>query len=529
MNVNNSVNATIRLIEDLSLPITKESIEEEFSIHPEYLNFVGISDVLQKWRIQSKAFKIPFADIETIPLPFIAQVISKEGPGFCTVKKFTADYIVIGNKESKALRLPRKEFENQYTGSILAVEPEEDAGESNFKKIKFEILSKKIFKLFVFLISLIILGLWLYELNKTNTLNWAFGLLLILKILGLATTILLLIHSFNSNNSFTKQFCTEENDRQCNAILNSNAAKITNTLSWAEVGFFYYSATLLIAILNPSSIGIFQLLSILSIICIPYTFFSIFYQWKIAKQWCIMCCTIQTLFFLELITVYHYIQLPFEWLSNYQIILLLISILLPISSWYFFKPFFQKSIKAISLQAQLRSFKYNKQLFQKLLFEERKYTLPDKNDCLILGNKTSEKIITIISNPFCPQCAKVHEAVNSLLVYKKDIQVRIIFSATSQNDPKAETIIHFISLYQYLSTDKFKIALDEWYSGKMRFDFERWSKKYPAPDPNSFVMSVFNSQTLWIKNAKLKQTPLIIINEYEMPQLYKLNEISYLI
>ncbi|HEY2722735.1 MAG TPA: hypothetical protein VGI82_13465 [Chitinophagaceae bacterium] len=40
------------------------------------------------------------------------------------------------------------------------------------------------------------------------------------------------------------------------------------------------------------------MISWLNIFALPYTLFSVYYQWKVAKQWCILCLAVQGLLLL---------------------------------------------------------------------------------------------------------------------------------------------------------------------------------------------------------------------------------------
>jgi len=40
-------------------------------------------------------------------------------------------------------------------------------------------------------------------------------------------------------------------------------------------------------------------LAILSFCALPYILFSVYYQWQVAKQWCVLCLTVQTILFAE--------------------------------------------------------------------------------------------------------------------------------------------------------------------------------------------------------------------------------------
>ena len=36
----------------------------------------------------------------------------------------------------------------------------------------------------------------------------------------------------------------------------------------------------------------------INILALPYTIFSVYYQWRVAKQWCVLCLVVQGLLIL---------------------------------------------------------------------------------------------------------------------------------------------------------------------------------------------------------------------------------------
>jgi Vitamin K epoxide reductase family len=123
-------------------------------------------------------------------------------------------------------------------------------------------------------------------------------LLLVFKTVGLVTTVLLLVQHVDAGNPLIRKLCGNNGKRNCNALLSSMAARLSTWLSWAEVGFFYFAGTLLVLLFNSGENAIMQVLVLLNLLCLPYTFYSVYYQWR-AKQWCLFCCIVQALLWLE--------------------------------------------------------------------------------------------------------------------------------------------------------------------------------------------------------------------------------------
>src|SRR6202012_5749326 len=125
-----------------------------------------------------------------------------------------------------------------------------------------------------------------------------------------------------------------EKKSSCNAILSSGAPKIFKWLTWSEVGFFYFAGTWLLPLFGGHSCAILQMLAVLNIISLPYTFYSIYYQARVAKEWCVLCCTVQGLLWLEfgvLVTIYPGLSLSAIPLAALSAVL--ICLLAPVILW----------------------------------------------------------------------------------------------------------------------------------------------------------------------------------------------------
>src|ERR1700761_8698610 len=63
------------LINELHIPVTQQSIEEEIARHPSYQSMLAISELLDNWQIPNAAYRLTFDELMAaeIPTPFIAR------------------------------------------------------------------------------------------------------------------------------------------------------------------------------------------------------------------------------------------------------------------------------------------------------------------------------------------------------------------------------------------------------------------------------------------------------------------------
>jgi len=336
----------------------------------------------------------------------------------------------------------------------------------------------------------------------------------------------LLIQSIDASNPLVQNLCGLNSKNNCNAILKSEAAKVTSWLTWSEVGFFYFAGSLLTLVINPNSLTV---LAWINLFTLPYTVYSINYQYR-QKNWCILCCTIQVLLWLEFLTSIGFGLITFKQadLTPYTLFLSLFCFLLPIATWAFLKPFFSKASQVSSLKQQLNKFKYNSELFIQALENQPHYAVPEDLMPIILGNPLAENIITMVSNPFCDPCAKAHQQLDEWLRQRNDLQLKIIFTtADHDDDEKTKMARHINALAKSNNMAFVENALSDWYAQTQK-KYDTWAEQYPV-SLNGDINKVTERQKAWCELAEIAFTPTILVNGYKLPEPYKLEDIKYLI
>jgi len=417
-------------------------------------------------------------------------------------------------------KLPLAEFKEIYDGVILmAGVPENYSAPAAIPKG-----AKNIFIAVV--IMLMLTAGVTYHTNYFASLNWQILLLTVLKTAGLITSVLLLVQSIDANNPLVQKLCRAGKKLNCNAILSSKAATVFKGLTWSEAGFFYFAGTWLITMFGGNSIQ-WQTLLVLNLISLPYTVYSVCYQARVAKQWCILCCTVQAILWLEFITLIskndEFVKPDINALST-----VIICLFTPVVLWLMLKPLLLKAKQLQPLKDQLRAFKYNTDLFNKLLATQPKYAHPDEEWSIVLGNVEADNIVTMVSNPYCPPCSKTHELLHKLITQNENIQARIVFTAdNTDEDRKTPVSRHIMALSNQKNEEKLKQALHDWYGQKQK-NYEAWAKVYPV----NLVERDFyklDKQKHWCDMAGVTHTPTLLLNGYRLPELYQLSDLKYML
>ncbi len=516
----NAIAVTEQLLKQLNVKVTANTIHEKLEAHPDFPSFLAISDCLTEWKVGSRSYNIDRTtfDKEDLYYPFIAH-LSETGGRFILIKSIESQKVIYGDEKTKQGEITESEFLNRWSGFALHATAKQESGEDRFTQNRF----KELLISLMAPVAILTFAILLYIAFAGRTVNWPVFALSGLKLGGIGISVVLLMQSLNANNPFVKNLCSLAGKNDCNAILKSDAAKVTSWLSWSEVGFFYFAGSFLSLLFDPTSL---YLLAWLNLFALPYTIYSISYQYR-NKNWCVLCCCVQALLALE--AAVFLITQSYE-LPNFSAfgLITLISFLIPILTWSFLKPFFTDASQIKSVKQQLKKFKYNSDLFKQALTSQPRYAIPDELMPVVLGNPNAETTITMVSNPFCGPCAKAHETLDQWLKTRDDIKIKVIFTTANHDDDEKTKVSRHVSALSLLNDAKLlEDALNDWYrQGDKKY--ELWAKRYPIVF-NGEMNVVTAKQKEWCKMAEISSTPAILINGYKLPEPYRLEDIKYLL
>lgn len=520
----NAISVTYSLIKKLSIPVSRYTVIHDLEEHPDYPSLLAVSDCLTSWNVQNQAVQLDKenCNIDELPLPFIAH-LKIDGGQLMLINEIHDNVVHFSNENELKGRVSRDEFLAYWDGILLYSEKHEASGEPDYKNALIKGISNQARLPFLITIVLLIV----LSAIDYHSITWAYAAILLMKLSGIVVSCVLLMHSINFHNPFIQNLCSLGKKNDCNAILKSEAAKVTSWLSWSEVGMFYFSGTFIYLLLSPSDMGF---ISWLNLFCLPYTFYSIGYQIRV-KSWCILCCSIQAILWLEAIV---FLSGDFSFyltdlnLGYSTFALALLCFFFPIAFWSFIKPLLLKTGQIRPLKQQLKKFKYNSILFNQLLSTQTRYSVPDDLMPVVLGNPNAETIITMVSNPFCGPCATAHQQLETWLSERDDLQLKVVFTtADHDDDSRTKVARHVAALSKLENRDIAKKALNEWYSESGK-KYETWAQKFPVELDNE-TNTITKKQKEWCKLTEISFTPTIFVNGYKLMSPYQLEDIKYLL
>ncbi len=252
-----------------------------------FKTWFGLSRALQDYGVESEAYFLPDKNnIKDLPLPFIAHTAGAEGGNIIVtaIDGDNVEYISLGQPKQTTL----ERLINAWDGNVFLSKANEGAAEPDLglhRRLDFFKKSKK----WVLLACMVALLVYAFVSNGLYR-NISAYFIAAIDIAGLYVTYLLVQKSLKIHNPKADKFCGVLQEGGCDDILATSASKFFGLFGWSEVGFAYFSVSLLALLMFPASL---PSLALCNMCCLPFTVWSIWYQRFRAKRWCTLCVTVQ--------------------------------------------------------------------------------------------------------------------------------------------------------------------------------------------------------------------------------------------
>jgi uncharacterized membrane protein len=525
-NEKNAFEAIWQLVRLTNLKITATSLKNALLQHPNFPTFVAFSDVLHDFNVPNLATRLTPDRLHEIPLPAIAHF---EGGGgtFITITKIIDDTIEWTHDEIGIKKESIAYFLHYWQGNTLLIEPHATSGEVNYKENrKQEIIECLRFPFIITGLAIIFFGLLLYQVTKQYTItdNWQYYTLLFTKTIGLVVSVMLVWYSIDNNNSFLRSVCQLNNKTNCNNILNSKAARIFSWLTWSEVGLFYFAGGFLTLLFAPP-LGAWWFLGILSVLALPYTLWSIYYQAFVAKEWCPLCVSIQVLIWAEFF-IFPKMDLTLNSFNGFNWDSILVPFfggwgLTPIL-WAFIKKHLKKSLQTDTIDREFQKLKFDPDYIQALMSKE--VFLPpifEGMKTIEMGNLTAKDNILLVVNPICTFCKEHFNDGLNLISSNLDIKITLIFFVPPFQNDASNIISQFIL---GLANNGRDIELLKYWFTQENPELNKFLKleKFDAIEGEKQV----NFHRRWVSLSESQVSPTIYLNNVKVPSHFKISDIK---
>lgn len=495
------------------IKVSKDYFEQRIKSHPNYPALLSLIDTLNGLGLENKAVEAEEEYIQQFSFPFLAQT-PKAVNGFEIIPSI------------KYYEQNKEKFLNRWEGIAVMVAPSQ-----TIHNIEHEIFLKRKNRNDYKLIFAATLGLIFYLVATVLNFEPAFSTFSFLCISGIAICSLIILHKFGKSNSFTQHFCNAAKSHNCDLVLNSKASEIIKGVHFGDIGFIYFSGILLYYLFScilGAAQDAFALLIIPSCLAFVFSFFSLYYQWKIVKAWCKMCLITIAIIWLQAIVSFSYVVETKHIILNLKLLFPFLLAFLLAFTWLLIKPLIKSTLAEKERTIELLKWKRNPDIFQALI-QQQPFTntfLPDNP--VRFGKVDAPLQFTIVSNPFCRPCAMAHQELEDL--YKRfptQVSLNVIFlvkSAVDKEDRKTIAVEHILKAI--LSTNNKLQVLHEWFE---IMNIQNWEEKYPSFNQNKNALNALQSYEHWLQKNTVSHTPLVYLNGYTLPRQYALKDIESLV
>jgi uncharacterized membrane protein len=520
----NAFVALNNLLKIAKVKVTETTLKNKLLQHSDFPTLVSLSDVLTDLKVDNMATRINPYQLSEIPLPAIAHF--EDGSGYGIINKIENNQVEWLH-EKMGIRLESiAEFSQKWQGITLLAQPNGNSGEENYSKNRrFEIIENSRNP---FIISglLLILGYFIV-INFTNLSvenpNYFYAFL-IAKFAGVIVSCFLIWYSIDANNSFLRSVCEINSKTNCGNILNSEAANFFGWLTWSEIGLFYFMGGFIALLFSNNLNETLLILKWLNVLALPYTIWSVYYQAFVAKEWCVLCLTVQVLLWVEFFTLS-----PISFTLNIDIINSFINLSLCFLSvtilWAFIKKPIQNSGRFDETYNTLQKIKFDPDFVKGILSTER--MLPpifEGMKVLKMGNPEAENIITLALSPSCASCSRTFSEVQKLVHNNTQFRCEIIFSTSNEaNHVGGQVARGLLSL----PLEQMEEASQKWFRN-IKQDQQKWRLNLGIDEDSKEIYQQMAFHLRWLELAGIVSAPAIFLNKAEIPSVFGVSNIEKL-
>ena len=525
-----NVKATIAFLNQLRVRVNASTVNETLQNHPDWPSLLSVSDVLHKWGVPNGAGKIAPENMDELPLPFIAVTDNRETPLVVVTAINDQEVSSLYDSYKKEAAESRSDFIKRWNGIYLIAEPSTHAGDPDYEKIK----RKESLITFIRITTPVMVAVaatFIFLANARTNIFPATGAILqyFITLAGLLVSSLLLWYEMDKNNPLLNKVCTGIANGNCTAVLTHKGAKVFSWLSWSELGAGYYAGALLCMVFAGEHMRPYlSLIALLNLLAMPYPVFSVYYQWRVIKQWCVLCLAVQALLIAGIINVLaNHLYGSMHEISFPIFVQSFLLYALPLLAWLTIKPFILKLRDAKHMKRDYLRIKFNTEIFATLLRKQKQVAVPAGSLGIDLGNLAAKHTLIKVCNPYCGPCAKAHPEIEKLLEDVPDLKVRIIFNATNrETDMRSKPAKHLLAIAAMNDPGTIRKALDDWYLADKK-DYAVFAGKYPLNGALQQQDEKVEHMRRWCDESGIEYTPTFFLNGYQLPGTYNITDLKY--
>ncbi len=515
----NLFNVLLSFLKKENIHLNQDELKLQLLSHSSYPSLHAITGVLDHFSIDNIALELPKEHEILIQLPkyFIAHINSQQKEEFVLVNQLENRIaIVYSNKKKNKIAI--EDFLEIWSGIIIAAEKDNNT-------VSGKTINNKLTSIFFYsLIGILMLGVFFY--TKPSLLS---SLHFILSVIGVSLSVLIVKHEFGFQSKTLDRICSVSEDTSCDAVLNSKGASIFNNIKLSDISLLYFVGLTFTWLIYVNLDLTITAIIFLTLMALPITFYSIYYQYQIVKKWCPLCLGIVAVLWLQCCTLlFNETVIPSMKLDYTSSFVLFFSFSFTTSLWVFIKPLLKKQEQLEQLEIEHYKFKRNFDLFNSVYSKGESLDTNSINSSeIILGNKNAPLRILMVTNPSCFYCKEAHIDLEEIIKRNlKNINLTIRFNVPQEESNIANQVAKRLLEIYTESEERCRVALHEVYLDDA--DLNQWLVKW-GTSANTIYSNLLEAQQNWCHTNKIHFTPALYVNGKQFPKEYQRSDLSYFI
>jgi len=362
------------ILNNLGIHHSRKQLANQVLSHPHYPSLAAITDVLDDYRVNNVAFRATLDMLKNeVEFPVVVHLKERNGI-FGLLHEITDEHAYLTTETSTRKKYPTDTFKELWTGVILLAEKDKDSGEPFNAELRKSIRMRKV-KMVIPIVGFSIAIVACLAMSF----SWSLAGLFATKLAGLFFVALLVAHEFGEESALSDKLCTLTKSTGCNEVLRSKASSIMGVVKLSDIGFAYFTSTLLALLFGVASgttNTIVGLIAWLPLLAIPYVVFSATYQLLVIKKWCPFCMGVIGLLVAEALVVTSYGLVAFEFPSIAPMLLYGIVLLVTITAWMVVKPLLKRIKEASRFEHLYTRLKRKPEVIKGILSESGYTEIP---------------------------------------------------------------------------------------------------------------------------------------------------------
>ncbi len=268
---------------ELGVPYTYGYSAGRFSDMP-FKSLFGLSKLLQEYGIESAGYNVSPQQLLRLDTPFIAATRG----GLVIVSCISPDGQVCYLSQGQPECISADEFGRLATGDVFMAFPTQASHEPDYaahRRVEIIDSAKK------YALAILAAALFVYLFVTNGIFRHVPAVLVTLfDLVGLTFSVFLLQKTLKLHNPAADDVCKFVEEGGCDSVLETRASSFYGIFNWSEVGFTYFSVSLLCLLVFPDAL---PWLALCNLCCLPFSFWSVWYQKFRAKAWCTLCLGVQ--------------------------------------------------------------------------------------------------------------------------------------------------------------------------------------------------------------------------------------------